>query len=76
MYIYFFKGTFSIRVITEYWAEFLVLYKSFLLVICFMYSSVYMSVPVPQFIIPYPWSPGNHKLVFYIRVCISDLTLI
>ena len=36
----------------------------FLLVICFIYSSMYMSVPVFQFIIPPTCLPsGNHKFV-------------
>ena len=48
---YCFLDSFPIQVITEYWAEFPVLYNMSLLIVCFKYSSVYMSVsnsqPVP-----------------------------
>ena len=37
-----------------YWVEFPVLYGRFLLVICFIYSSMYTSIPIPQFISPTP----------------------
>ena len=41
------------QVITEYWVEFSVLYNSYT-VISFMCSSVYVSVPISQFIPPSP----------------------
>ena len=37
-----------------YWVEFPVLYGRFLLVICFICSSMYTSIPIPQFISPTP----------------------
>ena len=52
----FFLDTFPIYAITEYWVEFPVLYSRFLLVIYFMCSSMYMSIPISQFIpCPIPW---------------------
>ena len=48
----------------EYWVEFPVLCSRPLLVTCFIYSGVYMSLPISQFI------PNNHKLVF----CICEST--
>ena len=48
----------SFSYITEYWVEFPVLYSRPLLVIYFIYSSVYVSIPVSQFIPPSPpWWP-------------------
>ena len=41
-----------LQVIVEYWVEFLVLYSRFLLVIYFIYSSMYMSIPISQFVCP------------------------
>ena len=57
------------QAITEYWIEFPVLYSKFLLIIYFIYSSMYIS----QFIPPYPLSPGNPKCVFYICASTSVL---
>ena len=54
----------------KYWVEFPVLYDRFLLVISFIYNSVYMSIPIypsPHFI------PGNHKFVF--PICDSVFVL-
>ena len=51
-YIHSFLGSFPIYVITEYWVEFPVLYSRSLLVIYFIYSSVYMSIPISRFIPP------------------------
>ena len=56
-YIHSFLDSFPIQVITEYWVEFPMLYSSSLLVICFIYSSVYMSVPISQFILPCSLTP-------------------
>ena len=56
---------FSIWVITEYWAEFPVLYSRSLLTIYFKYSSVCTSVQNSQFItIHPPLLFGNRKFVF------------
>ena len=44
---FFFLDSFPIQAITEYWVEFPALYSRFLLVIYFIYRSVYMSVPQP-----------------------------
>ena len=41
-----------LQVIAEYWVEFLVLYSRFLYVIYFIYSSMYMSIPISQFVCP------------------------
>ena len=46
-----------------------------LFVIYFMYSSMYMSIPISQFIFPHPLPPGNHKFVFYICNSISVFLL-
>ena len=53
-YIHSFLESFSIWAIAENWVEFLELYRRFLLVIYFIYSSVYMSIPISQFI-HLPW---------------------
>ena len=59
--------------ITGYWAEFSVLYSRSLLVICFIYSSVYMSTPISQFIPP-PHLPPVTVSLFCISVplCFVD----
>ena len=49
------------------------LYSRSLLVIYFMYSSVYMSIPISHFIPPLPFPPDIHKFVFYICDSISVL---
>ena len=54
-YIHSFLDFFPIYAITEYWIEFALLSSRSLLVICFIYSSVYMSIPIFQFI-PLPAS--------------------
>ena len=57
-YIHSFLDSFPISVITEYWVEFPVLYSRSLEVTYFIYTSVYMSIPIFQFIpSPYltPW---------------------
>ena len=58
---------------TEFWVEFLVLYIRSLLLIYFIYSSMYMSVPVSQLIPLLPFPLGIHKFVFYICDSISAL---
>ena len=45
-----------IWVITEDWAELPVLYRRFPLVVSFICSSLYVSIPIPQFISPHPFS--------------------
>ena len=50
-----FLDSIPMEVITEYQAEFPVLYSRSLLVIYFIYSSVYMSLPVPQSITSPPF---------------------
>ena len=57
---------------------FILLYSRFLLVINFIHISVYMSIPVAQFITPPPPPPaasplGVHTFVLYICVSISSL---
>ena len=49
------------------------LYSRSLLVTYFIYSSVYMSIPIFQFIPPSSLPPSNHKIVFYICNSISVL---
>ena len=44
------------RVTTEPWGEFPVLHSRFSLVIYFIYSSVYMSIPTSQFLPPPFWT--------------------
>ena len=57
---------------------FIFLYRRFLLVIHFIHISVYMSIPISQFITPPPPTPplfplGVHTFVLYICVSISAL---
>ena len=63
VFIKLFLDYFPILVITEYWIEFPVLYSKSLLVIYFIYSSVYMSIPISQFI-PSPPSPLANTRLF------------
>ena len=64
MYIYSFSDSFPIEVITEYWVEFPMLYSRSLLVIYFIYSSVYILIPNSQFI---PTSPPLTSTEFWIE---------
>ena len=50
-----------IEIYVENWVESPVLYSMSLLVMYFIYSSVYLSIPVSQFIPP-PLPSGNHNL--------------
>ena len=45
-----FLDSFPMYVITEYWVDFPVLYSKSLLILCFIYSSVYVSILISQFI--------------------------
>ena len=49
--VYSFSNPFPIHVLTEYWAEFPVLYSRFLLVIYIKYSSMHISILNSQFIL-------------------------
>ena len=53
----------SIQIITGYWVGLPVLYSGCYLVIYFIYSGVYMSVPISQFLPPFPFHLHNHKFV-------------
>ena len=64
-----FLDSFPIEAITEYWVEFPVLYSMSLLVIYFIFSSVYYVIPNLPI---YPSSVIN-MFVFYICDSISDL---
>ena len=48
LHIYMYPLSFRFYFHTEYWVQFPVLYGKFLLVIYFIYSSVYMSVLISQ----------------------------
>ena len=63
-YIHSFLGLFPCRPLQMYWVEFLVLFSRSLLVICFMYHNVYMSIPIFSVYPPFP--AGNHKFILYI----------
>ena len=52
-YIYSFSGSFLIQVITEYWADFPVLYSRSLLVIYLIYRTMYMLIPSSWFLSPH-----------------------
>ena len=68
---------FPMQTITEHRVEFSVLYSRFSLVIYFIHSSVYTSMPISQFTTPPP-SPsplGNHKFVLYLGDSISALLI-
>ena len=57
---------------TSPWAEFPVLYSRSLLVICFKYSSVYMSISNSLTIPlchPSPWEPEIHSLNLWVSFC-------
>ena len=61
----------------NFWILFYFLYSRFLLVTHFVHISVYMSIPISQFITPPPLPPafpfGVHTFVLYICVSISVL---
>ena len=59
----------------EHWAESPVLYGRFSLVTCFMYSFVYMPIPVFQFIPPLFSPLGVRIFVFYTCDSISTLQI-
>ena len=68
----FFVDYFLIYIIMEYWVEFSVLHSRSLLVIYFIYRSVYKSFPTwPSPLLP----PGNHKFVFYTCDSISVIQI-
>ena len=75
MYISFLFKMIDIRI---FFGNFIFLYSRFLLLIYFIHISVYMSIPISQFIPP-PNSPppafplGVHTFVLYICVSISAL---
>ena len=52
--------------------EFPVLHSRFSLVIYFIHSTVYMSIPSSQSITPSPFPLGTHTFVFYVCVSITD----
>ena len=52
MYMHYFLDFLPTYVTTEHWVEFPVLYSRFSLVIYFIHSSVYMSIPISKFIPP------------------------
>ena len=58
----------------EHWAEFPVLYTRFSLVIYFIHSIVYMSIPIPQFILPL-FLPLVTMFLLYIYVSILQVGL-
>ena len=80
-----FLDSFPMKAITEYWVKFSVLYSRFLLVTYFIYSNMYMSVSVSQFLSSFP---GKHKFVFsfsrllwlfrvfYISLCVCVCVLV
>ena len=53
-YIQSFLDSFPMQVITEYWVEFPVLYSKPLFVISFIYSGVYVSIPISNLSLPPP----------------------
>ena len=74
MYIHFFKNFSPVlrrKYIFYYISQYRVLsrvpsiYSRFLLVISFIHSKVYMSIPVSQWSL-HSLSPGNHRFIFYI----------
>ena len=80
LHIFFkYMGVFFEFYFTFFWILFIFLYSRFLLVIHFIHISVYMSIPISQFIPPPPPPPpplsplGVHTFVLYICVSISAL---
>ena len=69
-----FSNSFPIYFITEYWADFSVLYCRSLLVIYFRNSHVYMSIPNSAFIFPTHLSPLiTINFIFYVCESVSVL---
>ena len=60
-----------IQVTTEHQVMFPMLYDRFSLAIYFIHSSVYMSIPISQFIHPPSFPLGIHIFVLYVCVSIS-----
>ena len=59
----FFLDSFPIYAITEYWIEFPVLYSKSLLVIYFICTTVYMSIPISQLSLTLPvWDLNNQPI--------------
>ena len=73
MYIYYFSYSFPLWFITGYWVESPVLYSRFSFVTSFIRSinSVYVSIPVSQFIPPALSPLGIHTFALYLCVSIS-----
>ena len=61
-----FLDPFSIYAIREYWVEFPVLYRGSLLVIYFIYSSMYILIPNSIYPSSPPFPLGNHNFVFLV----------
>ena len=68
-YIHSFLDFVTIKAITEYWIEFPVLYSRFLLVIYFIYNSLYMSIPISRFIPPLALSPLHSVTQSCLTLC-------
>ena len=63
------------QITTEHWVDFPGLYSRFSLVIHFthIYNSIYMSIPISQFLLACHFPLGVHIFVLYINVSISVL---
>ena len=68
-YIHSFSDSFLIKIIIEYWVEFLVLYIRSLLVIYFIYSSVCLLTKLLNYPSPLPFPVGNHEFLFWHLFC-------
>ena len=63
------------RVVTEYWAEFPVLYSSFSLASYFTYGNIYVSVLLSRFVLPSPY-PTVSTILFSMSVSLPcDLAI-
>ena len=73
-YIYplFFLDSFPIYVITEYWIEFPVLYSKCLLVVYFIYTTVYMSISISQLSLTLPVWDLNNQPIRWILMFVFD----
>ena len=81
MYIHSFLVSFLIQVTTEYWVEFPVLYSRSLLVISllviyFLYRSVYMSISMFQFFPPHKACIFNHYNIHLMAILFDFFTTV
>ena len=68
-----FSDYFTFQVITKYWILFPVLHSKSLLLIHFIYNSVYLFTPILLIYTPLRFPIGNHQCIFYMCEPVSLL---